>query len=462
MVGYLTGHPGTNVEDLKPAAVVVALFASLSGLLLGYDVGIINGALVPISIYFELTRRQMEMLVGGLNLAALPGTLVGGMVADWYGRRMSIAIGALLFAVGNSAMTFANSYMAFMFGRCIAGLAVGMTLVIEPLYVAETSPARLRGMLSTNVEVSFNVGILVGYVCGWLFSELPEGQNWRVMMGVSLLAPIASLLGVVFILPESPRWLATQNRMEEAEDVLHGLVGPAEARSSARRLRQLAKSEGTPQMLWVEMVKDRGTRFLLLCGGGVAFFSQSTGVETITYYSSVILLKAGFDFEQTLLCTIFVGAVKVIAIFASGCAVDRFGRVPLLMISSIGMGLAMLTIALAFFQAWSAWAQVPAMLLFVTFFSIGYGPIVYTFNAEIYPKNCRSKGLSFGMGVGRLTSAMVSCTFLSLVAAAGYGGAFLVFTGMCLGSFVFVSTLVPETKGMPLEDAEEIRREHSL
>lgn len=441
-------------EPVKTAAVVAAGFACLSGVLLGYDIGVTNGALLPVAKYFDMTSAQMELFVGSLSLMALPGCVFGGYAADFFGRLGSIAIGAVLFLVGNSLMALATSYIMLLLGRAIAGIAVGMTIVTEPLYTAETSPARLRGMLSTNVEVSFNVGIVLGFTSSWCLRDLPDSTSWRWMMGLCLFAPIISLIGVFFILPESPRWLAKRGRLDDAEQVLHKLLGPVEADKSFQLMKEEAKIGSEPEMTWLEVAASAKIRWLFFLGAGIAFFQQATGIESIMYYSSVILQEGGLSRNLMLLSTMIMGFFKLAAIIAQGFVVDITGRKPMLVLSSLGMSVSMMILGLSFQFSWGWQMKVVPIVLFVVLFSLGYGPITYTLNAELYPTSCRSKGVTFAMGVGRLFSAIVSLTFLSLARLLTFAGAFMFFAMWGIVSVAFVKFLVPETTGKSLEEAD--------
>lgn len=442
-------------EPLKCAVVATAAFTCISGLLLGFDIGVANGALIPVARYFELNASQMEIFIGILNICALPGCCLGGWSADIFGRRQSLGIGALLFLIGNLMMTFASRFVILLVGRALAGVAVGITLVVGPLYTAEMSPAHLRGMLSTNSEVSFNVGIVMGFTSSWAFSGLADAVSWRWMLGVSLVFPVISLLGVSFVLSESPRWLAKRQRLFEAEAVLHALLGPTEAQEVLEKLRLLSKAGVQEvELSWCKMFASAQTRAVLFIGGGVAFFSQATGIETITYYSSIILKEAGMSRDSSLLATVAIGLFKLAAIISSAFVVDRLGRRPLLLVSSFGMGVSMAVLGLAFCFEWSWMHKFIPMVTFVVLFSIGYGPVVYTLNAEIYPNSCRAKGLIFAMSLGRIVSAVVATTFLSLTALLNFAGAFFFYATLAGVAFIFVTAVVPETKGMHLEDLE--------
>lgn len=442
-------------EPLKLRAVFIAALACVSGLMLGYDIGISNAMLLPVSRHFDMDLKQVEFFTGMLNMAALPGCLAGGTVADRVGRRLAIVLGAMCFLVGNGLMASAWSYVSIVCGRMVAGVAVGLTLVTEPLYTAEIAPARLRGRFGSNVEVSFNVGILTGYIMGWAFSGLPDTTSWRWMLGVSLAGPLFSLLGVATVLPESPRWLARQGRLPEAKAVLDNVYGPLEASVAYDKLERGIEVKDSG-MGWHRAFTSGEVRWLLFAGSGVAFFSQAAGIETIMYYSTVILMRGGMSMGTILQVMIVLGCIKVLAIMVNGKFVDECGRKPLLLISSVGMGMSMLFIAAAFHHQWSAWTKAVPMFTFIVGFSLGFGPIVYIMNTELYPKEFRAMGCTLAIGVNRVTAAVVASTFLSLADVLGFPGAFLLFAAIAFLGAGFVATVVPETKGMQLEDQEQL------
>lgn len=329
-------------------------------------------------------------------------------------------------------------------------------LVTEPLYTAEVAPARVRGMLNTNVEVSFNVGIVLGFLVSWMLRDLPDSVSWRWMFSLCLLAPVVSLVGVFFVLPESPRWLASRGRFEEAEKVMDQLLGPIEKSKTLESMKQRGLATQDPEMGWWEMFTSKKTRWLVFLGGGIAFFSQATGIESVMYYSSVILEEGGLSRNGMLLATLIMGCFKLVAIIVQGSVVDVVGRRPLLVVSSLGMCFSMLLLGLAFVFSWDWQLKVVPIVSFVVLFSLGYGPIVFTLNAELYPTECRSKGLTFAMAVGRVMSALVSLTFLTLADLLTFGGAFLFFALWGAVAAAFVTFLVPETKGMSLEEVHDM------
>jgi len=443
-------------EPIKSAAILTACVASLTGLLLGYDIGVTGGSLLPVTNYFKLSEREQETFVGMLGVGAMPGCFAGGMLADFFGRRTSIGIGASVFLVGNTLQTFAPTFYVLVIGRALAGFAVGMTMVIEPLYTAETSPARIRGMLNTNVEVSFVIGILLAQCNSWKFMEsehLSDEMSFRYMMGFSLVFPILSLIGVFFVIPESPRWLASRHQLSEARTVLHWLLSEAEAESALTKL-QIAEVEVDRQLSWGELFSIEDIRWKIFAGCGVAFFSQATGNDPLLYYSNTILADAGLSRSSCLLATVAMGVCKLMATVLSGSVVDRCGRRPLLMISSMGMSMSMGTVGVACLLT-AAWRlKLTGMVSFQVFFAIGVGPIIYILNAEMYPKNCRTKGLVLALAIGRLVSATVLSTFLGLAGLLTFAGAFFFYAAIGIVAAVFVHFVVPETKGTHLEDQD--------
>jgi len=456
MVGFHADtkpHADTIHEPLRCLAVLCSLFACLSGLLLGYDIGVTNGALQPLSKTLDLSEWQQGLVVGFLNLFAMPSCLVAGPTADYLGRRGAIALGAVLFLSGNLLMTFAQGIGELLAGRILAGLAVGLTLVTEPLYTAETSPARLRGMLNTNVETSFNVGIVFGFSASWALDSWDATVSWRYMFGLCLFAPVLSLLGVACVLPESPRWLASRGKLLEAKQVLEKLLGPKEAQATFEMMKAKIDEED-PTMSLQEMFTTWKFLRLLLIGSSIAFFSQACGIECIMYYSNKILERGGLSRTGMLLSTMLMGFLKLGAIIFQGFLVDGCGRRPMLALSSLGTGLSMFALSAAFVFDTDWHMKVIPIFAFIFSFSLGFGPIVYTYNAELYPSSMRPKALSLSMSIGRLMSAVVSLSFPGLAYKLSLPGVFILFgIASCIGA-VFILFAVPETAGRILDQEE--------
>jgi len=315
--------------------------------------------------------------------------------------------------------------------------------------VAEVSPSKHRGRLTTLLEVLSNVGILLGYFSGWICDYVLGASSWRLMLGIGVAPPIAILLGVCFVMVESPRWLAAKGHTQEAEQVLSRLVGLSEAKTAVARFHsQHAGIDGSSSTAFQELLSSRGLRRSMFAGAGVAFFSQATGCEAIMYYSPTILESAGVRRDQTLLATVVIGVVKTSAVIASGMFVDKVGRRPLLILSSGFMSFAMALLGVSIWRQYPVHLEVAALCTF----SVGFGPIVYVFNAEIYAQRWRSFGLALAMGICRVLSAAVSSSFLSLSQWLGTAGVLLSFSLVALVGLTFICAAVPETKGTALEE----------
>jgi len=286
-------------------------------------------------------------------------------------------------------------------------------------------------------------------------------------MGLGCIPPLIIIFGALCCMYESPRWLAAVGRLPEAEEACWNLLGPVEAKSTIERLgattlempkqKELRSYMQTAIMSWVQLLTLPSVRFVTFLGVSVSFFCQAQGIETVLYYSNDILQEAGIKKNQMLFATMLLGCAKTVTIFVSGYFVDRCGRRPLLMLSSSGMGACMGTLAIAALVKLSGGLHVAAMFLYMVFFSLGYGPIVYIFNGEIFPQDFRSQGMSFAMGVNRITSAMVATFFPAMKVWMTEAGALGVYAGISLAATLFVAALVPETQGTVLEDADMLQ-----
>lgn len=425
--------------------------AGLVGIMFGYDMGITSAAQDPMRAHFALTSGQLEVFVGSLSWCALPGALLGSVVADTHGRRFGIRLAAFVFLVGNAAMAFGRSFFLVMLGRATAGFAMGLTYPIAPLYVAEVTPARLRGGCTAFLEVLSNVGILLGYLVGWICDSLLGLNSWRTMFALGLCPPSLLLFGACCVMPESPRWLASKGKLAEARVVLSRVLGPLEAHRSFGELSRLAANEPEGRGGFMEILWAPDLRRIVAVGAGIAFFSQATGCETVVYYTGPILQQAGIQRESMLRATVLMGTVKTAAVVASAALVDRAGRRPLLLASALGMAVSMGTMSAAGRAGTVPAVQVLALCLFVVAFSFGFGPIVYTYNAEIYPQRYRAAGLGLAMAICRVMSAVISTSFLTLSHWLTTSGALALYSGIGFTAALFVALAVWETRATELE-----------
>ncbi|CAN0870685.1 Polyol transporter 5 [Linum grandiflorum] len=458
---------------------VCVAFASMTSVLLGYDIGVMSGAIIYIKEQFRISDGKIEILVGLLNIYSLIGSFIAGRVSDRIGRRKTIVVAAAIFFVGSLLMGLATSYAFLMVGRFVAGIGVGFGCMIAPVYTAELSPAASRGFLTSFPEVFVNVGILLGFLSNYIFSKLPHHLGWRLMLGVGAIPSI--FLGVsVLRLPESPRWLVVQGRHGDAKRVLLKIcTTPDEAED---RLKEIKEAAGIPENLndevvevderspgeavWKELVvhPTRPVRHILLCAVGIHFFQQGVGLDAVLLYSPRIFNKAGFtSFNQQLLATVAVGLVKTVFIVVASFLLDRVGRRPLLLGSFAGIVASLATLGMTLTVIgqdptrkikWAVGVCLTSVLSAVAFFSIGAGPVTGVYSTEILPLRLRAQGMSLAMGTNRVVSGVITMTFLTLSKAITIGGSFFLFAGISSVGFFFFYMFYPETQGKTLEEIE--------
>lgn len=474
---------GGQWQNLNRYALACALLASLNSTLLGYDIGVIAGAVLFIKEDLGISEVQEELLVGSLNIVSLVGAASAGRIADAVGRRWTMAIAALFFLVGAGIMGVAPDFSLLMVGRLLEGIGVGFALMIAPVYTAELAPASSRGSLVSLPEIFINIGILLGYMISYFFSGLPVNVGWRLMLGVGIMPALVLAFGVM-LMPESPRWLVMQNRIDEAEIVLRKTSNDeAEANVRLQEIMDAAgivvdgggthrgsNSEG--QGVWKELLwPTPPVRRMLVLALGVQFFQQASGIDATVYYSPVVFSHAGISGRSgVLLATIAVGLCKTLFILVATVWLDRLGRRPLLLTSAIGMTLSLFVLAIGFLflnitptddipvptdssgPGFVAILVILAICCYVSFFSIGFGPIVWVLTSEIFPLRLRAQAMGLGIVVNRLASGTVALTFLSMAKAMTIAGTFFMFSAIAGLSAIFVYLFTPETKGRTLEE----------
>ncbi|XP_024539344.1 probable polyol transporter 6 [Selaginella moellendorffii] len=462
-----------------------ALLASLNSVLLGYDIGIMSGAVLFIKEDLKIHELQEEVLVGSLNLISLVGGVLAGRLSDSIGRKKTMAIASVIFFLGAGVMGLAPNFGILLGGRIVAGIGVGFGLMIAPVYTAELAPAASRGALVSFPEIFINVGILLGYIVSYLLSGLSAGLSWRLMLGAGCIPAIVLAVGVLFM-PESPRWLVMQSRIPEAEVVLLKTSRSkqeaderlADIMAAAKLNQQAGKSQG--EGVWNELLWPvPSVRRMVIVALGIQFFQQASGIDALVYYSPAVFNQAGITSKAGVLgTTVAVGFTKTAFILVATSLLDKVGRRPLLLASSVGMAASLATVALGFVFYDSSMdpskhrhlpvqstAKSPggssdvalaliitAICVFMASFSVGFGPINMVLNSEVFPLRLRAQAVSLGLLVNRLVSGTIGLTFLSISEALSLAGTFFLFAGIAAASVVFIYFLVPETKGKSLEE----------
>uniref|UniRef100_A0A0D9XIW0 Major facilitator superfamily (MFS) profile domain-containing protein n=1 Tax=Leersia perrieri TaxID=77586 RepID=A0A0D9XIW0_9ORYZ len=459
-------------ERKNKYAVACSIIGSIISILMGYDTGVMSGAMLFIKEDLKTNDTQVQVLAGILNVCALVGSLTAGRVSDHIGRRLTISLAASIFLAGSILMGLAPNFATLLSGRCVAGVGVGYALMIAPVYAAEIASADTRGSLTSLPEICISFGILIGYVANYLLAKLPLVYGWRAMLGLGAL-PSLILAVAVLAMPESPRWLVIQGRDGDALAVLRRISDkPSDADARLAEIKAAAgdvSESSSGKGVWREMFlrPTAAVRRILVAALGIHFFQHLTGIEAVVLYSPRIFKAAGIATRnEVLAATIGVGVTKTTFILVAILLVDRVGRRPLYLtslagivasLSCLGLGLTVIGhVSSPHPPTWAVILAIATVFTFVASFSIGVGPITWAYSSEVYPLRLRAQGASVGVAINRVMNAAVSMTFVSLYKAITIGGAFFLFAGLAVVAAVFFYFFCPETQGLPLEEMEEV------
>jgi MFS transporter, SP family, galactose:H+ symporter len=434
---------------------LAATVAALSGLLFGYDTGIISSALFSIRQVLPLSPTMQGIVVAIALAGAVLGAVMAGFLSDRAGRRRVILSSGLLFVSGAGISAIAQGVTVLLIGRFLVGLAIGATSMVAPLYLAEISPPNHRGAIVSLNQLCAAGGALASYAVGfWLISV---SGGWRWMLAFAAVPGAILFLGML-VLPESPRWLAGHDRLREARIALQRLRGSDLLDVELSGLWTDLLSKGLHPARASELFAPRLRRPLAI-GIGLAMFQQITGINAVICFAPTIFQSAGLSSTATsLLTTIGVGAVNVGATVVAVHLVDRLGRRKLLLWSLSGMAAALVLLSGTFYVGAPgrfAWIPVAAVAAYVGFFAIGLGPVFWLLVAEIFPLRLRGRAMSLATVANWCFNIIVSATFLDLVGALGPGGVFLDYAILSVVAAAFTALIVPETKGRTLEQIED-------
>jgi sugar porter (SP) family MFS transporter len=446
--------PPTSLSTLPPVRHAflfkVSLIAGLGGILYGYDVGIIAGALVFVRSSFALSTQMEEVVVSVVLVGSLLGAIAGGAASDRFGRRAILVAGGVIFTIGSLLAPLSPGVYALILARMLLGVAIGFTSVTAPIYVSELAPPQSRGRLIGLYQFALTVGIAVADLVGYW---LAGAHAWRLMFGLGAI-PAALFLLLVIAVPESPRWLVAQGRTPEAEKVLDSYTDAAGAQILLSEIR--ASLAITSERRWTALWSP-SVRKALFIAVGFTILQQVTGVNTILYYGPSVFSMAGIGTDKAaIFATFLVAAVNVLATVVALVLVDRVGRKPLLYAGVGGMTLSLFALAYAFHRQSTAGASLGViaticLMVYISCFACSMGPIGWILVAEVFPLRLRSRGAAAATLGSGASNFLVSLTFLSLIHAAGNSLTFCLYGGFCVLTLLFVRFVIPETKGRELE-----------
>lgn len=444
---------------LKTNVLLIAIVAATGGLLFGFDTGVISGALPFLRQYWNLSDSSIELITTTVLIGAVIGAITSGKLADIIGRKRMIIINAVIFSIGAIGCAFAPSVTILIIMRIIIGFAIGITSYVVPMYISEISPTRSRGALVTLNQLMITIGILVSYITDFILSNDNNMASWRWMFLVGFIPALILLIGM-FFLPETPRWLISKQRWEEGKRILIKVEDADMVEQTLENLKveiQLS-SEKTSGLKGIFKPWLRAPLIITI---GIFFFQQFSGVNTIIYYSPIIFKMAGIvSNTQSIIPSIIIGSVNVMACLLSVFLLDKVGRRKLYFIGISGMipSLALLGACFYFKEALGSSLPIFAVLsivCYIIFIAISLAPLGWLLISEVFPLHVRGIGMSIGSLSHWGFNAIIAFTFLKLVNTVGIDFTFWCYALICVVGLVWGYYYIPETKGKSLEEIEK-------
>lgn len=463
-----TSHPHPRHFSI----VLISSVAAIGGFLFGFDSGVINGTVEALQAAFRSTSVGSGFNVASMLLGCAVGAFLAGNLADKMGRRPVMLIAAVFFAVSAWGSGIAESSGEFVIYRVLGGFAVGAASVICPAYISEIAPASVRGRLASLQQLAIVLGLFFAFLSNFLLARASGGaaevfwwgfQAWQWMFWVELL-PAGVFFFALLLIPESPRFLAAYGREAQARQVIGRLEPHGDADKKIAEIRATLDQHRKPRLtdLW-----DSATRRIhpvVWVGIGLAAFQQLVGINVVFYYGAVLWQAAGFSEAHALSINVLTGAVNIGSTFVAMALVDRWGRKPLLIFGSLGMGLALGTLTVVFgmsklspegalhLSPTTGWVALLAANAYVFCFGVSWGPVMWVMLGEMFQNQIRGAALSVSGFAQWMANFAVTMTFPLLLTTLGLGGAYGLYTLCALVSAAFVARWIRETRGKSLEE----------
>ncbi len=434
---------------LNRTVVESTITAALGGLLFGFDTAVISGVTGALSDKFHLSPTSLGFTVAIALWGTIAGSACGGYAGDRFGRRYSLRVLALLFIASAVGCAFAWDWGSFVLFRFVAGVAIGSSSVVGPMYIAEIAPARWRGRMVGAFQFNIVFGILVAYFSNYVIGTFNLGDTeWRWKVGVSAFPALLFLL-MLFRIPRSPRWLVEKGRVQEAREVLNSIAGDA----AAEELADIEESLASDRAAGNQPLFSRRYRIPVMLAFTVALFNQLSGINPILYYLNDIFAKAGFDKISGDLQAVAIGATNLTFTMLAMTIIDKVGRKKLLLLGAVGTCICQAAVGTLFYTGQHQNLLIFPLIGFVAFFAISEGAVIWVYIAEVFPNSVRGKGQSLGSFTHWIVCAMLS-NFFPVVAVHSAAGPFFFFAAMMVLQFVVVLKFFPETKGFTLEQLQ--------
>lgn len=435
-----------NAFLLKSTAV-----AALGGLLFGFDTAVIAGTTSALQGAFDLSPVWLGVTVSSALWGTAIGALFAGIPSDRYGRRASLRMLAICYLVSALGCAVAWNWHSFLFFRAMAGLAVGGSSVIGPMYIAEIAPASKRGRLVGLFQLSVVVGVLMAYFSNYLIGLATSGElEWRLKLGVAA-APAALFFVALFGIPQSPRWLVRRGEFEEAREVFRRIGEP----DPDQEVAEVRESLGAEDRMQEVKLLSRKYRFPIFLAVTLAMFNQLSGINVVIYYLNDLFARAGYSKLSSDLQAVGIGLTNLVVTLLAMSVIDRLGRKKLLLIGAAGTCVCLAGVATIFAGGAQAKLLLWLLMAYIGFFAFSQGAVIWVYLSEVFPNLVRAKGQSLGSFTHWIMNAGIAGIFPAVAAVSG-AIPFYFFSVMMLVQFFVVLFVFPETKGMKLEDMENL------
>jgi len=427
--------------------------SALGSFLFGFDTAVISGTTKFISQHFGLTDTTLGITVSIALWGTVIGSIVIGKPGDVFGRKKMLFFCGILFLCSAAGCAFATAWPVLLCARFLGGVAIGAASVMAPMYIAELAPGRLRGRLVAVAQFNIVAGILVAFFSNYILVNHFGDNNWRWMFGVMIIPSILFFL-LLFLVPESPRWLMKKSLVDKAREVLRG-VGADNVESEINAIAlSLTEDAGAGET----KLFQKKYSFAILCAVLLAVFNQLSGINVIMYYAPMIFEKAGASTNASMLQAVAVGVTNMVFTIIAMFFIDKLGRKTLLLTGAVGMCLSLAGAGIHYLNPglFSGVGVVVFIVGFIAFFAFSQGAVIWVFLAEIFPNKVRAKGQALGSFTHWIMNAIIGLSFPIVLSKFGGGPVFMFFSIMMLPFFIFVWKMMPETKGKSLEELEKI------
>jgi len=438
--------------------LAAALIAALGGLLFGFDTAVISGTTDWLTRVYNLSAFGLGFTVASALIGTILGAVGAGRPSDALGRRRTLFLIAILYFVSAVGTALAWDWYSFLFFRFIGGLGVGGASVVSPMYIAEISPARLRGRLVAITQFNIVLGILLAFFSNYVIKAMDIGPaEWRWMFGVEAF-PAAAFFLLLYLTPESPRWLVAKRRTGEARDVLARMG--TDTGNVEQTVAEIQRSLDLEHHTLHEPLFQKAYRKPVLLAIAIAMFNQLSGINAVLYYAPHILKLTGAGEDTAFLQAVAIGGTNLVFTMAALAVIDYFGRRTLMVVGSIGYILSLGMTAVTFYRYSGNFTPAGGtlvligLLVFIASHAFGQGAVIWVFISEIFPNRVRARGQALGSFTHWIMAALISWTFPMLAELSG-GHVFAFYTAMMVLQLVWVLLVMPETKGIPLEQIQK-------